>query len=88
MRGKRYSVDQIMRILRAGDGAKTIVEVCREHNISEQTFHKWKRKYQGMDLADAKKLKAMEEENVRLKRLVAEQALDIQILKEVNSKKW
>ena len=88
MRGKRYSVEQIMRILRAADGGKTIVEVCREHNISEQTFHKWKRKYQGMELADAKKLKALEEENSRLKRLVAEKELDIQILKEVNSKKW
>jgi putative transposase len=63
-------------------------EVCREHNISEQTYYRWKRKYGGMEQSEARRLKDLEEENGRLKRLVADQALDIQILKEVNSKKW
>lgn len=77
-----------MRILRQADSGLKIAEVCREHNITEQTFYRWRRKYADMDLADAKRLKALEEENRRLKALVADQALNIQVLKEVNSKKW
>lgn len=88
MKKKRHSVDAIMRILRQADSGQKIVDVCREHNIAEQTFHRWRRKYADMDLADAKRLKALEEENRRLKALVADQALNIQVLKEVNSKKW
>ena len=62
--------------------------MCREHNISEQTHYRWKRKYGGMEPNEARRMKDLEEENQRLKRLVADQALDTQILKEVNSKKW
>lgn len=89
MKKKRHSVEQIMRILRQGDSAEVKVsDICREHQITEQTFYRWRRKYGGMDLADARRLKDLEEENRRLKALVADQALNIQVLKEVNSKKW
>lgn len=86
---KRHSAEQIIRII--GDiensGLK-VSDACRPHGISEQTYHRWKKKFGGMDVNEATRLKALEEENSRLKRLVADQALDIQILKEVNAKKW
>ena len=85
---KRYSIEQIIRALKQVEGGTGLGEVCREHNISEQTYYRWKRKYGGMEQSEARRLKDLEEENGRLKRLVADQALDIQILKEVNSKKW
>ncbi len=86
---KRHSVEQIITILkRVEEGGAKVGPVCAEVNISEQTFHRWKRKYGGMEKADAQRLKELEDENLRLKRLVADQALDIQILREVNSKKW
>jgi putative transposase len=85
---KRHSVEQIIRILKQVESGAGLGEVCREHNISEQTYYRWKRKYGGMEQSEAVRLKGLEEENARLKRLVADQALDIQILKEVNSKKW
>ncbi len=89
MKKTRHSVEQIMRILRKADGGEVkVTDVCREHQITEQTFYRWRRKYGGMDLADARRLKELEEENRRLKALVADQALNIQVLKEVNSKKW
>ena len=87
MKRKRYSVEQIMRILREAEGQE-VAQVCREREISEQTFYRWRRKYDGMDLSDARRMKELEEENRRLKSLVADQALNIQVLKEVNSKKW
>ncbi len=87
MKKTRHKVEQIIRILNEAEGQKTC-DVCRKHNITEQTFYRWKRKYGEMDLNEARRLKELEEENVRLKRLVADQAIDIQILKEVNSKKW
>lgn len=85
---KRHNVEQIIRMLKQVEGGAGLGEVCREHNISEQTYYRWKRKYGGMEQSEAVRLKGLEEENARLKRLVADQALDIQILKEVNSKKW
>lgn len=87
MKRKRHSVEQIMRILRESEGQE-VNQVCRENEISEQTFYRWRRKYDGMQLSDARKMKELEEENRRLKSLVADQALNIQVLKEVNSKKW
>jgi putative transposase len=87
MKKKRHSVEAIMRILRESE-MSTVSEVSRVHGITEQTLYRWRRKYAGMDMADAKRLKALEEENRRLKALVADQALNIAVLKEVNSKNW
>jgi putative transposase len=88
MKGKRHSAEQIVKILREAEGAESAREVVRRHGITEQTFYRWKKVYAGMEVADIRKLKAMQEENMRLKRLVADQALKIQLLEEVNSKKW
>jgi len=88
MKGKRYSEEQIILILKEVDGGKTIAQVCREYGVSEQSVYRWRTKYSGMDVAELRRLKELEEENRRLKAMVADQALDIQILKEVNSKKW
>lgn len=85
---KRHTEEQIIRILKQAESGIPVADVLREHNISQGTFYRWKAKFGGMDINEAKRLKALEEENTRLKRLVAEQALDIQILKDVNSKKW
>jgi putative transposase len=85
---KRHSPEQIIKILKSVENGSRLGDVCREHNISEQTYYRWKRKYGGMEPNEARRMKDLEEENQRLKRLVADQALDIQILKEVNSKKW
>ena len=77
-----------MRILRQAECGQAVQEICREHNISEQTYYRWKRKYGGMEVSEAQRLKQLEEENRRLKNMVADQALHIQVLKEVNEKKW
>jgi putative transposase len=88
MKKKRHTIEAIMRILREAESGESIPEICRTHGISEQTFYRWRRKYAEMELSDAKRLKALEDENRRLKALVADQALNIEVLKEVNSKKW
>ena len=68
MKGKTHSTEEIIRILRQADGGETAQAICREHNISEQTFYRWKKKYGDMELADAKRLKALEKENAELKK--------------------
>jgi putative transposase len=88
MKGKRYSEEQIIRILKEVESGKPVAQVCREQGVSEQTVYRWRSKYSGMDVAELRRLKELEEENRRLKRLVADQALDIQLLKEINAKKW
>ena len=86
---KRHSAEQIIRILgEIETSGLKVSDACRPHAISEQTYFRWKKKYGGMEVNEAARLRELEEENRRLKRLVADQALDIQILKEVNSKKW
>lgn len=85
---KRFTEEQIIRILKEVESGRKIKDVCRAESITEQTYYRWKSKYGGMDVSDARKLKAMEEENRRLKRLVAEQALDITALKDALGKKW
>lgn len=70
------------------EGGIPVTELCRKHGMSGATFYAWKKKYAGMSVGEAKRLKALEEENRRLKQMVAEQALDIQMLKTVNGKKW
>lgn len=85
---KRHSEEQIIRILREAERSGiSIREVCRQHNITEQTLYRWRNKYGGMDVADARRLKDLESENAKLKRLVAEQMLVIDGLKEFSRKK-
>jgi len=85
---KRYSEEQIIRILREAETNQIpIREVCRQHNITEQTLYRWRNKYGGMDVSEARRLKDLESENARLKRLVAEQMLVIDGLKEFSRKK-
>jgi len=88
MKRSRFSEEQIIGILKEAEGESSVKVISAKHNISEATFYAWKKKYGGMDVAEARRLRALEEENGRLKRLVADQAVQIQILKEVNSKKW
>ena len=85
---KRFSEEQIVGILREGQSGSTVKEICARHNVSEQTYYTWKRKYAGMEVNDVRKMKSMNEEMTRLKRIIADQAVQIQILQEVNSKKW
>ncbi len=88
MKRSRFSEEQIIGILREGDGKSTVKAVCAKHNVSEATYYAWKRKYGGMDVKEARRLRSLEDENGRLKRLVADLSVQNQILKEVNAKKW
>jgi putative transposase len=88
MKGKRYSPEQIVKILREAERADSARDVIRRYDITEQTFYRWKKVYAGMEVSDIKRLKAIQEENARLKRLVADLALKISLLEDVNSKKW
>jgi putative transposase len=88
MKKSKFSEEQIIGILREAEGDTPVKAVCARHNISEATFYKWRVKYGGMEVNEARRLRSLEEENNRLKRVVADQAVQIQILKEVNSKKW
>lgn len=88
MRKSRFSEEQIIAILREQEAGRPTAELCRKHGISAGTFYKWKAKYGGLDVSDAKRLKALEDENAKLKKLLAEAMLDNAILKDVNSRKW
>ena len=85
---KRFTEEQIIGVLERMVGGLTAKELSRELGVSQQTLYHWKRKFGGMDVSEARKLRSFELENSRLKRLVADQALDIVMLKDVNSKKW
>ena len=84
---KRHTEEQIIRILREAEAGIQIRELCRRHNITEQTFFRWRNKFGGMEVPDAQRLKTLESENARLKRLIAEQLLVIDGLKEFSTKK-
>jgi putative transposase len=88
MKRARFTEEQIIGILKAAEAAGNIRSVCAEHNITEQTFYRWRRKYGGMEISEAKKLRDLERENVELKKMVAELSLDNRMLKDLNSKKW
>ena len=88
MKKSRFTEEQIISILKQQDEGLKVADICRKHGLSEQTFHNWKKKYGGLDAEELRRLKDLEQENSRLKRIVADQALDIQILKDVNAKKW
>jgi len=89
MKKKRYSAEEIVRILQEADkGDTTIGDLCRRHGVSEAAFYRWRRVYGDMKVPEVKRLRELEQENARLKRLVAERDLEIDAMKEVLSKKW
>lgn len=88
MKTKRYSTEQIISILKEGEAGMTVKDLCRKYGISDATIYNWKSKYGSMTVSEAQRLKDIEDENRRLKKLVADYALDIQMLKDINSKKW
>ena len=84
---KRFTEEQIVAVLREGE-TSGVKDVCAKQNIHEQTYYRWKRQYGGMEIDEVRQARALKEENARLKRIIADQAVQIQILQEVNSKKW
>lgn len=88
MKKSRFSEEQIIGILREQEAGRPTAEVCRKHGISEATFFRWKAKYGGLEVSEAKRLKTLEDENARLKRLLAEAMLDNAALKDLAAKKW
>lgn len=88
MKKSRFTTEQMIAILNEGQAGATLTELCRRHAISEQTYYRWKAKFGGMEISEARRLKDLEDENARLKRLVADLSLDNQALKAVVSKKF
>lgn len=87
-KGKRYNEEEIIRILREAESGVPVGELLRKHNVSAGTYYRWKSRYGGMEVQQLRRLKELEGENARLKRIVADQMLDIDALKEINSKNW
>ena len=88
MKGKRFTEEQIIGVLKEHEAGAPAKELCRRHGISEQSLYRWKGKFGGMEVSDARKMRALEDENRRLKHIVAEQTLDIAALKGVLGKTW
>jgi putative transposase len=87
-RGKRYTEDEILKILKEIEGGASIASVGRAHGVTDQTLYRWREKYGGMESSELKELKALQAENLRLKRIVTRQALEIDAYKEVTEGKW
>ncbi len=85
---KRFTEEQIIQVLKEHAAGAKVADICRKHGISDATLYKWKAKYGGMEVSDAKKLKALEGENAKLKKLVADLSLDKQALQDLLTKKW
>jgi len=88
MKRSRFTEEQIIGVLREQEGGQPTADVCRRHGISPATFYKWKAKYGGLDVSEARRLRALEDENAKLKKLLAEAMLDNAMLKDIASKKW
>lgn len=88
MKGKRFSVEQIVAVLKQAELGMPVADVIRQVGISEPTFYRWKKQYAGLESDQVRELKQLQDENARLKRLVAELSLDKAILQDINSKKW
>ena len=88
MKGSRFSEEQIIGILREQEAGLAVTELCRKHGVSSPTFYKWKAKYGGLDVSEARRLKALEDENAKLKRILADAMLDNVALKDLLGKKW
>jgi len=88
MKGKKHTEEQILKILKEGEAGVRTAELCRKHNISDQTYYKWKSKYGGLELSELKRLRALEAENQKLKHLVADLSLDNRVLKDLLSKNF
>lgn len=88
MKKSRFSEEQVLGILKEVEGGKSVSEVSRAHGITEQTFYRWRNKYGGLSVSEMKKLRQLEAENAQLKRIVAQQVMDLDALKALLSKKW
>ena len=87
MKKSRFTDEQIVKILRDADQT-TVAEAARKHQVTEQTLYRWRRLYDGMDVNDVKELKNLRDENTRLKKLLAERDLELDVMKEINGKQW
>jgi putative transposase len=85
---KRFSEEQIIAVLKEAEAGAKVLDLCRKHGISDATFYNWKAKYAGMTVADVRRLRELDAENAKLKRIVADQALDIAALKDLLNRKW
>jgi putative transposase len=88
MKRSRFSEEQIVKLLREHEAGAKTEDLCRKHGISQGTFYRWKSKFDGMDVSDAKRLRQLEEENTKLKKLLADSMLDASALRDLLSKKW